>query len=171
MQNVEFKAELRDVGLARTICTALGAMPIATLEQTDTYYQMPAGRLKRRQVPDEPTQYVFYHRADRSQPKISQFTLYNESEAMMLYGVQHLPVWLIVKKSRELLMLGHVRIHLDRVEDLGAFIEFEAVVSPANHVGRCHEAIATLRRELRTAMGEPIACGYSDLMAQRVEMG
>jgi len=169
MQNVEFKAELRDLPLARSICLALGAMPIATLEQTDTYYKLPAGRLKRREVPEEPTQYIFYHRPDRTQAKLSQFTIYNESEAMLLYGVHNLPEWLRVKKSRELLMLDNVRIHLDRVDGLGVFLEFEALVSPSNHVGRCHEALAILRRELSTVLGEPISCGYSDLLAQLSE--
>jgi predicted adenylyl cyclase CyaB len=32
-----------------------------------------------------------------------------------------------VKKQRELFLLGNVRIHLDRVQGLGEFLEFEAV--------------------------------------------
>ncbi len=169
MQNVEFKAELRDLPLARSICLTLGAMPVATLEQTDTYFKLPAGRLKRREVPAEPTQYIFYHRPDRTRAKLSQFTIYNESEAMLLYAVHNLPEWLKVRKSRELLMLNNVRIHLDRVEELGTFIEFEAQVSATNHVARCHSIIATLRRELATVLGEPISCGYSDLLAQTID--
>lgn len=169
MQNVEFKAELRDLQLARSICLALGAVPVAVLEQTDTYYRLPAGRLKKRQVPGEPTQVIFYHRADRTLPKISNYIIYTESHAMLLYGTHQLEPWVVVRKSRELLMLGAMRIHLDRVDHLGAFLEIEAVVSPTNHVGRCHDAIRQLRSELSHCLGEPIAVSYSDLMAQRQE--
>ena len=45
MHNVEFKSELRDYGLAQTICRALGATEALVLEQTDTYYKVPSGRL------------------------------------------------------------------------------------------------------------------------------
>lgn len=164
MQNVEFKAELRDIDLARSICLSLGAIPVANFTQIDTYFQTPAGRLKRRQVPDEPTQYIFYHRPDRTLPKISQFSIYNESEAILLYGVHTLPEWLTVRKTRELLMLDNVRIHLDKVEGLGTFLEFEAVVSPTHHVGRCHERVKDLRILLAPALGEAISCSYSDLL-------
>jgi adenylate cyclase class IV len=165
MQNVELKLELRDLPLARTMCLAMGAMPITTLEQTDTYYKLPAGRLKRRETPGEPTQYIFYHRADVLKARISTFTIYNESEAILLYAVHNLPEWVRVQKSRELLMLDHMRIHLDRVEGLGAFVEFEALISPSNPVRNAHETLARVRRELLPTLGEPISCGYSDLIA------
>jgi adenylate cyclase class IV len=41
MENVEFKAELRDIALARTICRAIGASFILTMDQTDTYFRVP----------------------------------------------------------------------------------------------------------------------------------
>lgn len=167
MQNVEFKAELRDADLARRVCLALGALPVATLEQTDTYFTTSAGRLKRREVPDEPTQYIFYHRPDVCGAKVSQFTIYNESEAMLLYATHELPVWVTVRKTRELLMLGHVRIHLDQVEGLGAFLEFEAIVSKTHGVEEGRRTVDGLRRELAHALGEPISCGYSDLLASQ----
>ena len=49
MQNIEFKAELRDIDAARIQCTVLDARHIGQLRQTDTYFRMPDGRLKKRE--------------------------------------------------------------------------------------------------------------------------
>lgn len=170
MQNVEFKAELRDPALARTIlrAAAIGATWIIQLAQTDTYYRVSSGRLKKRECPGEPTEYIFYDRADRTHPKLSHFKIYSETQALERFGTSPLPVWVVVRKTRDLYMLGNVRIHLDDVENLGKFIEFEALVSPQHNVARCHELIAELREALAPALGEAIATGYSDLLAQDV---
>jgi adenylate cyclase, class 2 len=165
MQNVEFKAELQDLPLARSICRALGAMSISTMQQTDTYFKLPAGRLKKREVPGEPTEYIFYERPDKTQPKVSTFTIYTENEAITRFGATSLPVWLVVKKTRELWMLGNVRIHLDTVEGLGAFLEFEALVTPQANVGRCQSSVGSLREQFKHALGEPVSTGYSDMLA------
>ena len=169
MQNVEFKAELRDVALAKAVLVGtgagVGATWIARLLQTDTYFNVPSGRLKKRESPGEPTEYIFYDRVDRISPKLSHFKIYSEAQALERFGTTPLPVWVVVKKARDLYMLGNVRIHIDEVEGLGNFIEFEAMVSPTHTVARCHEAVAELRALLGPALGEPIAGGYSDLLA------
>lgn len=166
MQNVEFKAELRDIALARAICKSLQATWVAHMEQKDTYYRVPTGRLKKRECVGEPVEYIHYERPNKALPKISQFTIYTESQARERFGREALPVWLVVKKKRELFVLGHTRIHLDEVEGLGTFIELEAVVSPHHNVARCHESIAKLRSALQPALGEVIDCSYSDLLAR-----
>ena len=78
MQNIEFKAELRDLEAARAQCSALGAQRIGLLRQTDTYYQLADGRLKRRKAPGEPTVWIFYHRPDRTGPRMSNYSLLTE---------------------------------------------------------------------------------------------
>ena len=165
MQNLEFKAELRDLALARIIIVRLGAVHAGTLEQTDTYYRVPSGRLKRRETVSEPTEYIFYHRPDRLAPKISQFTIYSEPQAVERFGATPLPVWVIVRKVREVYLLSNVRIHLDQVSRLGTFIEFEAMVTNAVTVEHCQKQLAELRAALLPTLGEPIGCGYSDLLA------
>lgn len=164
MHNVEFKAELRDLPLARSIVRSLGARFIVKMNQTDTYYRTPTGRLKRRECDGEPTEYIHYDRTDRLLPKLSHFTIYSEDRFREVFGIEPLPVWLTVRKVRELFMLGNVRIHLDQVETLGDFVEFEALVSPDHTVPTCHRAIAELREKLTPVLGEAIAGGYSDLL-------
>jgi adenylate cyclase class IV len=164
MHNVEFKAELRDPELARAALRALRAAYILSFGQVDTYYRVASGRLKRRETEGEPAEYIFYERADRTAPKLSKFTIYSESQARERFGEAALPVWLVVRKRRELWMLGSVRVHLDEVEGLGAFIEFEALVSTDQTIAKGHERIGELRRAMGPALGESIACGYSDLI-------
>ena len=63
-ENLELKCELRDLDRARELARALGAELIATLDQTDTYYPVADGRLKRRETRDQPSEWVFYRRDD-----------------------------------------------------------------------------------------------------------
>ena len=63
----------------------------------------------------------------------------------------------------------NVRIHLDEVDELGTFIEFEAMVSKDHDVKECHQSIAHLREAFRPIMGEPVSVSYCDLMAQQLE--
>lgn len=169
MHNIEFKAELLDPSLARTICQSLGATSVGVLEQTDTYYRLPSGRLKKRECPGQAPEWIFYDRQDRSRPKLSAFTIYTENQARARFGEGPMPVWIIVRKLRDLYMLGNVRIHLDRVEGLGEFLEFEALVSMDNSVAKCHAAVEDLRARLQPALGEPIACSYADLLAAEAD--
>jgi adenylate cyclase, class 2 len=167
VQNVEIKVELRDPALARQILItpSVGATWIMQLRQTDTYYKVPAGRLKKRESPGEPTEYIFYDRSDKPTARLSHFKIYSEAQAAERFGSTPLPVWAVVTKTRDLYMLGNVRIHLDEVEGLGAFLELEALVSPQHGVAACHEVVADLRAKLAPVLGETIACGYSDLIA------
>lgn len=165
MKNVEFKCELRDPDLAAAVCRQLGATHVATLNQTDTYFRIADGRLKKRECPGEPAEWIFYARDDASAPKISQFMIYSEEEARSRFGERPLPVWIVVRKRRELYMLGGVRIHLDTVEGLGSFLEFEALVSRNQTVPQRRAEVDKLRAAFGPALGEAIACGYSDLLA------
>lgn len=166
MRNVEFKAELRDLPLAISVCEALGARYVGLLEQTDTYFRVADARLKKRETTGEPTEWIFYERPDSSSPKISRFMIYSEAEALERFGFSPLPVWVVVRKSRELMLLGNVRIHLDIVRDLGTFIELEAMVTKGCSESRCRESIAQIRGALGPLLGEPISSGYSDLLAE-----
>ena len=166
MQNIEFKSELRNLAAARRQCELLGAQRVRQMQQTDTYFRLPDGRLKKREVPGELAEWIFYHRQDRVSPRMSNYTILNNEQARRRWGTHSLKPWLSVVKSRELWMLGDVRIHLDEVEGLGTFIEFEALVSRRFDVKMCHEAVRSLRETFGPLLGEPISKSYSDLVEQ-----
>lgn len=168
MHNIEFKAELRDLQAARRQCSLLGADRIGTIRQTDTYFKLHDGRLKRRQAPDEPTEWIYYHRRDVVRPRMCNYTILSDAQAKRRWGTQGLRAWLQVTKTRELWMHENVRIHLDEVDKLGTFIEFEAVISQEYDTQACHEEITELRAVFAPTMGEPVGTSYSDLMAQQL---
>jgi adenylate cyclase, class 2 len=165
MQNIELKLELRDPALAGSILRSLGATLAGVEEQTDTYFKIAHGRLKRREIAGEPPEFILYERRDLARPRASTFTIYSEAQAATRFGTSLPPVWVVVRKVREVYLRGHVRIHLDQVNGLGTFIEFEALVTPDCDDAACHAAVAELRAVLSPALGEPISTGYADLMA------
>jgi adenylate cyclase class IV len=164
MRNIEYKAELRGLALARGICATIGATRIGELRQTDTYYRVPDGRLKRRECSGEPVEYILYRRPDASGLKPSDFEILTEQEFHTRFGVRPLPVRVVVIKARELWIRSNVRIHLDRVEGLGEFFELEAMVSVGQPEDACRNAVAELRQIFAPALGEPISAGYADLL-------
>lgn len=172
MQNLEYKAELRDLPLARAAVRALGAAWIGTLHQTDTYYRVPDAKLKKRECEGLATEWIFYSRGSRLRPKLSTFTIYSDEQARERFGERPAPVWLVVKKARELYVWKGVRIHLDSVENLGLFVEFEAMIGSDRTLEQCHALLQSLRGALGPALGEAIACGYADLLdGERVPEG
>jgi adenylate cyclase class IV len=164
VHNVEYKAELRDPAIARAACRSVGASHIASLAQTDTYFRVPSGRLKRRECEGESAEWIFYDRRDEPRPRLSSFTIYTDEQARERFGVAPLPELIVVRKRRELYLLENVRIHLDDVEGLGGFLEFEALVSPGFPVARCHASVDRLRAAFGPALGEPLGVGYADLL-------
>jgi len=165
MQNVEFKSELRDLSAARTQCRVLGAALIGRIRQSDTYFRLPDGRLKRRESPGEPVEWIFYHRENRSRPRLSSFTILSDAQATLRWGTHGLKPWLVVSKWRELWMKENVRIHLDEVDGLGTFIEFEALVSGNHDAKECRMMVQHLRETFAPILGEAVGTSYSDLAA------
>lgn len=173
MQNIEYKSELRDIGLARGVCEHRGATRVGAFRQVDIYYKVSDGRLKRRETGSAEgrrVEYIFYHRADRLRPTLSHFTIYDERAALERWGERGLVEWLTVRKTREVWLYKNVRIHLDDVEGLGRFFELEAQVGPGCHVGECHHRVNEVRGWFEGGiLGEPISVGYSDLFEKEIE--
>jgi homotetrameric cytidine deaminase len=80
----------------------------------------------------------------------------------------------VVAKRRRLFLWQGVRIHLDRVEGLGDFVELEGVADPASDLAREGALVDRLRAELAIADDAIEATGYADLLrgaAPRAETG
>lgn len=173
MKNLELKAELQDPNLARLICQQIGASKIGTIRQTDTYYSVMRGRLKKRESVSvdrgvgspEPVEYIFYERPDRVDAKVSEYQLYTAEQVRERFGEQELPIWLTVEKNRELYLYESTRIHIDDVIDLGWHFEFEILVDDRTNMDDANDLAERLWKTFMPALGEPISVSYSDLLA------
>jgi adenylate cyclase class IV len=119
-------------------------------------------------MPGEPPDWIYYPRPDRVRPRMSNYTILSDEQARRRWGTRSLKAWLVVAKTRHLWMLDNIRIHLDEIDDLGTFIEFEAIVSDRHNVKACHRAVDDLREVFGPILGEPLSASYSDLVHERL---
>lgn len=130
MRNIELKAKLPSFELALAACKAIGAAPQGDIYQVDTYFDVPHGRLKLREANPGQTELVHYHRPDVAGAKGCEYTLESVDHTIKPMLAAALGILTVVEKVRTLYLWENVRIHLDRVEGLGDFLEFEAVQPP-----------------------------------------
>jgi homotetrameric cytidine deaminase len=163
-RNVEVKA--RDADPRRTLerALALGASDEGVRRQRDTYFGRARGRLKLREEEPGGAHLIAYARADDDRARTSAYRLapVDDPDAVREALNAALGTLVVVDKRRHLLLHENVRIHLDEIEGLGAFVELEAVAAPDSDLAREHDQVARLAEEL--ALGERVAVSYSDLL-------
>jgi predicted adenylyl cyclase CyaB len=125
--NVEIKAIVNDPSFVRNYLVNHSATYKGTDEQTDTYFNVNAGRLKLREGNIE-NNLIFYNRTNEAGPKSSHFNLVKIEDAKGLKEVleRSCGIKMIVRKKREIYYIGNVKFHIDEVPGLGSFIEIEA---------------------------------------------
>jgi homotetrameric cytidine deaminase len=163
-RNVEVKARDADPGRTLQRAVALGASDEGLLRQRDTYFRAAHGRLKLREQEPGGAQLIAYVRPDGETPRTSAYRLAPVADAAaMREGLDAaLGTLIVVEKRRRLLLWEGVRIHLDDVAGLGAFVELEGVAAPGSDLTREHALVARLIDELD--LGERVAGSYSDLL-------
>lgn len=124
---VELKAKVDNLEPIRNKLKALKAKHVGTFQQTDTYFDVPKGRLKLRQINNQRTQLIYYEREDTPEPKRSKVFILEipESKTFAALLKKILKVKATVKKTREIYTHQRTQIHLDTVESLGCYVEFE----------------------------------------------
>ncbi len=124
---VELKAKVDNLEPIRSKLKALKAKHVGTFQQTDIYFDVPKGRLKLRQINNEKTQLIYYERENISKPKRSDVFIIEipESKAFIALLKKILKVKSTVKKLREIYWHQRTQIHLDTVDSLGCYVEFE----------------------------------------------
>lgn len=125
--NVEIKARCSDPAFVRNYLLNNKADFKGTDEQTDTYFNVPNGRLKLREGNIE-NNLIYYVRNNQAGPKESHFNLVKVEDAAGLKDVlaKSNGVKVVVKKIREIYYIDNVKFHIDEVPGLGSFVEIEA---------------------------------------------
>src|SRR5204862_259632 len=136
------------------------------LVQIDTYFHVPHGRLKLREIEGKGAELIWYDRPNAVAFRGSDYYLIPtaDPQAMRQALGAALGVRGEVRKKRTLLIWHNVRIHLDHVENLGSFIEFEAVISDDADEAVSHDRLATLSVALGIVPADRVAVSYSDLL-------
>lgn len=149
-RNIEIKARIPSVeALAPKVAAIADKGPIE-ISQDDTFFRCESGRLKLRAFSREEGELIFYRRANRQGPKESFYLRSPTSEPETLRESLSLAYGQAgrVKKHRTLFLVGRTRIHLDKVEGLGHFLELEVVLQesepPEVGVREAHELMAKL---------------------------
>lgn len=148
--NIEIKARIDDRDALIPAVRALADRDPQLLHQDDTFFRCANGRLKLRVFPSGHGELIFYRRADLAGPKAShyQITPVPEPDALRATLAAAYGEAGRVRKSRVLMLAGRTRVHLDRVEGLGDFLELEVVLrdgEPQQHgVAEAHDLLARL---------------------------
>lgn len=168
MKNLEIKVKLINRGKTEKAIRQLGCEKHAVLHQEDSYFKIPKGRLKVRRFDDNHGELISYQRKeDGKSERWSEWQAYplkapNEMTRLLKSA---LGVYGVVKKERTLYIFNHTRIHLDRVEHLGDFLELEA--KAVNSEEKARQDFNFLSNKLELNKQEQILCSYIDLLNQK----
>jgi len=142
------------------------------LFQIDTYFRVPHGRLKLREIDaagEHSAELIQYHRPDALGARTSSYRRIpvdsDQGASLKAALCSALGELTTVRKQRTVAIWRSTRIHLDQVEGLGRFVELETVL------GDAPDSAAAGRVEfddvvnwLELASLESIPGSYSDLL-------
>jgi len=166
-RNIEIKARAHQFDQLRERATALAPDAPLVFRQQDFFYDVPTGRLKLRQFDDgTPSELIFYQRDDRDGPKVSYYSRspVTNPEAMHALLAQALTTRGIVTKERHVFLVGRTRIHLDRVDGLGDFVELEVLLGQDDDEAGGEQEAHEMFARLGVAPKDLVPVAYVDLL-------
>ncbi|NII28689.1 class IV adenylate cyclase [Pseudoflavitalea sp. X16] len=164
--NIEIKARTERAAEIRQYLLNRGAEFRGTDEQTDTYFNVPNGRLKLRQGNIE-NNLIWYQRTDQAGPKQSDCLLTAVTDAASLKQslTKALGVKVTVVKKREIYFINNVKFHLDQLEGLGSFVEVEASNKTEDlPVEKLQEQCEYYRKAFQIREEDLLQYSYSDML-------
>jgi predicted adenylyl cyclase CyaB len=170
MNNIEIKFKVHSLD---KIESRLSEQPdcqfIQTLRQRDVYFPVPKGRLKLRLQNQKDPELIFYQRENLKHPRQSNYLIYFSSNPELLGSIlsEALGSDVTVVKERKLWMFRNVRIHLDRVDDLGEFLELEAVIDEKHNEQVSSRNLDDFLQKLSGFSLNPVPESYSDLLIRK----
>jgi predicted adenylyl cyclase CyaB len=167
--NVEIKAYCKDQEHIRKILHQYSADFKGTDKQTDIYFNCRNGRLKLREGKIEYS-LVHYQREDKTGPKRSDVIYYHPRENTPLKDIltASLGKLVTVVKTREIYYIDNIKFHLDQVEELGNFVEIEAIDKDGS-LGEItlHEQCDRFLNLFEIEDKDLIDCSYSDMLLKK----
>lgn len=167
-RNLEIKVKVDDVSLLEKVAIDLGAKFGGDFVQVDTYFDIADGRLKLREFDDgDEAELIFYQRDETNERRWSDYEVIPVCEAgklknllLRIFGLK-----VVVEKRRKIYLYENARIHLDKVKNLGDFVEFEVIYK--DDAKQAEELLEFLIRRFNLKQENFILVSYSDLLIQK----
>jgi len=162
--SIEIKARCADPARVRSLLKSHRAIFRGLDHQVDTYFRVPSGRLKLREGNIEKA-LIFYKRTNRKNSKKCDSVLYTCPDGRSLKKVLggSLGVWAVVDKKREIYFIRNVKFHIDKVRDLGSFVEIEVFSRQGNaREKKLREQCEFYQKLLEIKKRDLVADSYSD---------
>jgi adenylate cyclase class IV len=166
-RNVEIKARIESIHSIFPRAAALADGGPVEIAQDDSFFACSNGRLKLRAFSSDKGELIFYRRADQSGPKESFYIISPTTSPDTLRESLSLAYGLVgrLRKNRILFLAGRTRIHLDRVEGLGDFLELEVVLADGESVEAGEAVARDFMKKLDIQPVQLIEGAYVDLLA------
>lgn len=167
--NFEFKAITNRLQELEALLQTQSPEFKGTDHQTDTYFNVPQGRLKLREGNIE-NSLIYYQRSNTASAKQSDVWLHQHGPDAGLKTLlaAALGVKVVVEKRRNIYFINNIKFHFDTVTGLGSFVEVEAIDADGS-IGieglkkQCHfyETLFGIQPN------EYVAQSYSDLLLSK----
>jgi predicted adenylyl cyclase CyaB len=164
--NIELKARCPDRKFVREALRTLGAEDCGVEQQIDSYFSTGAYRMKLRESSSGNHTLIWYSRPNTSGSRKSTYRLQSIPDPRTKRRIlsQAMGIKQVVTKDRHLFRIGPTRIHLDSVDELGSYLEFEVVLGDDVTESQGHEIIADLRLHLNVRDEDLVSRSYADLV-------
>ncbi len=169
-RNVEIKARITSVDALVPLAAAIATEGPTLIAQDDTFFRCDTGRLKLRAFSAAKGELIYYRRANEQGPKESFYVLSPTDSPDTLrecLSLAHGQVGRVIKQ-RTLYLVGRTRVHLDRVQGLGDFLELEVVLADGETVEAGVQEAHALMAQLGVAPEQLIDTAYVDLLTKTV---
>ena len=167
-RNIEIKARIDSIEALLPSARALADGEAELIEQDDQFFKVPHGRLKLRRFADGSAELIHYHRSDSTEARGSDYVRVPvpDPAALALALDRATGPAGRVCKQRWLLLVGPTRIHLDRVQGLGDFMELEVVLRDGQGDAEGQAIAEALMQALGLAQAERLGGSYLDSLQQ-----
>jgi adenylate cyclase len=170
-RNVEIKARVGDLSALRQRVEPLADDGPRVLQQEDTFFHCPNGRLKLRRLSSREGELIYYRRHDSKGPRESDYIISPTHEPRTLtkalsgaFGIRG-----VVRKRRTLFLVGQTRVHLDEVEGLGTYLELEVVLKPDQTAQEGMRVAGELMVNLGIEESDLVGGAYIDLLEPKAQ--
>lgn len=170
--NIEIKLrveDLEDLEAVEAKAANVADSGPEVLIQEDVFFNVPNGRLKLRKFASGTAELIAYHRSDSAEVRESSWLASPivDPDSFQQAMAMTAGVGVTVRKHRTLYIVGNTRVHLDRVEQLGDFVELEVVLDTDDDHEVARQIADDLIKQLGLEAASRVSVAYADLLAAK----